>query len=88
MAEIRSLPIRLEPEIVFCVFPVFPALEPWPCSVCPITGALNPFSGAQARLDGAAVAFFALSTVMFIYVGWGSCVNYLQSWLGALTRPS
>ena len=28
--------------------------------------------------------FFALSIILFIYVAWGSCVNYLQSWLGAL----
>jgi hypothetical protein len=40
----------------------------------------------QARLDGVAMAFFALSIVLFIYVGWGSCVSYLQSWLGALAR--
>lgn len=33
------------------------------------------------------MAFFALSIAFLFYVGWGSCVNYLQSWLGALVVP-
>ena len=35
------------------------------------------------RLEGVAMAFFAVSILLFAYVGWGSCVNFLQSWLGA-----
>ena len=38
----------------------------------------------QTRLDGLAVAFFALCVVLFFYVSYGSCPSYLQSWLGFL----
>ncbi len=34
---------------------------------------------SQTRLDGLAVAFFALCLVLFFYVSYGSCPSYLQS---------
>ena len=33
----------------------------------------------QTRLDGLAVAFFALCLVLFFYIDYGSCPSYLQS---------
>ena len=38
----------------------------------------------QVRTDGVAMAFFALSVIIFMYVDYGSCASYLQSWLGDL----
>ncbi len=37
---------------------------------------------AQLRTDGVAMAFFCLSVIVFIYVGFGSCASYVQAWLG------
>jgi len=37
------------------------------------------FALSQTRLDGLAVAFFALCLVLFFYVSYGSCPSYLQS---------
>ena len=28
------------------------------------------------------MAFFCLSVIVFIYVGFGSCASYVQAWLG------
>jgi len=36
----------------------------------------------QLRTDGVAMAFFCLSVIVFIYVGFGSCASYVQAWLG------
>ena len=30
------------------------------------------------------MAFFCLSVIVFIYVGYGSCASFLQAWLGFL----
>ena len=30
------------------------------------------------------MAFFCLSVIVFMYVGYGSCASYLQAWLGFL----
>ena len=38
-----------------------------------------PLALSQTRLDGLAVAFFALCLVLFFYVSYGSCPSYLQS---------
>lgn len=37
----------------------------------------------QARLRGVSMAFFMLSFILFIFVGWGTCVSYLQVFAGA-----
>jgi len=36
----------------------------------------------HARLKGLAMSFFMLCLICFIYIGWGTCVSFLQSWLG------
>ena len=32
----------------------------------------------QARLRGVSMAFFVLCFIIFVFVGWGTCVSYLQ----------
>jgi len=36
----------------------------------------------QARLRGVAMGFFVICFIIFMFIGWGTCVSYLQSWLG------
>jgi hypothetical protein len=38
----------------------------------------------QARLRGLGMGFFILCVILNIYVDYGSCISYLQSWLGFL----
>ena len=40
------------------------------------------------RLDGMALLIFLLSLVLLMYIQYGSCASYLESWLGYLPMVS
>ncbi len=40
------------------------------------------------RLDGLCLAFFMLCLVLLVYVTYGSCASYIESWLGYLPTVS
>ena len=40
------------------------------------------------RLDGLSLAFFTLCLVLLVYVTYGSCASYIESWLGYLPMVS
>ncbi len=44
----------------------------------------NLYARFEARLRGVAMAFFMLSLILRDFVGWGSCVSYLQVAAGAI----
>ena len=62
----------------------------WPAKLasfeCQIKAEILTTVAWQLRTDGVATAFFCLCVIVFIYVGYGSCASYLQSWLGEFLR--